>query len=255
MAQRSLRRVLEEGRPLFGAWMQMSNPMEVEIVGDLGFDWIGVDTQHGLLDFAELRAMLQAASISGTPAIVRVGSNDLTEIGRALDCGAQGIIVPLIETAEEAARAAHSCRYPPRGGRSWGALRTPTSEKWSPAVGNDVAVRFAMVETLKGLENIDAIAGVPEVDAIYVGPNDIAVSAGLPPSLALREDEHVEMFETIARAAAKAGKWLGTHPGTEDVSWYVQTGYRVLPIYRHVSAIRAEASRVLGIARETVGPQ
>lgn len=253
MGQRSLRRSLEEGRPLLGAWMQMCNPMEVEIIGGLGFDWVGIDTQHGLLDFGELRAMLQALSISGTPAIVRVGSNDLTEIGRALDCGAQGIIVPLVETAEEAARAAHACRYPPRGGRSWGALRTPTSEPWGPDVGNDVAVCFAMVETVDGLRNIDTIAAVPEVDAIYVGPNDLAISAGLAPSLVLREEEHIAMFETIARAAGNEGKWLGTHPGTEDVSWYVKAGYHVLPVYRHVSAIRTEASRILRVAHETAG--
>ena len=112
MTSRTLRATLEADGPALGAWLQMPNPIAAEAVGRLGFDWIGIDTQHGMIGYESMLAMLQAIAVSGTPAIVRVSTNDLAEIGRALDSGAQGVIVPLIETAEQAARVVDAMRYP-----------------------------------------------------------------------------------------------------------------------------------------------
>jgi 4-hydroxy-2-oxoheptanedioate aldolase len=110
MTTRSLRAALSTCEPLFGAWLQMPNPIAAEAVGHLGFDWVGIDTQHGLIGYETMLSMLQAIAVSGTPAVVRVSGNIPGEIGRALDSGAQGIIVPLIETPEAAAQAADACR-------------------------------------------------------------------------------------------------------------------------------------------------
>ena len=254
MTTRSLREALSTGRPLLGAWLQMPNPIAAEAVGYLGFDWVGIDTQHGLIGYDTLLAMLQGIAISGTPAVVRVSGNVPGEIGRALDSGAQGIIVPLVETAEAAAQAADACRYPPRGHRSWGALRPALQAvPYSPAIGDEQAVCFAMVETVEGVENIDAIAAVDGVDVVYIGPSDLASSAGLPPMLALKEDSHRELVERIAAACARAGKWSGIHPPTPDIGWYREQGFNLLPVYRDLPALQEGATEAIAVARASAG--
>ena len=254
MTTRSLREALGTGKPLLGAWLQMPNPVAAEAVGYLGFDWVGIDTQHGLIGYETLLSMLQAVAISGTPAVVRVSGNVPGEIGRALDSGAQGIIVPLVETAEAAAQAADACRYPPRGHRSWGALRPALqSTPFTPDVGDEQAVCFAMVETVTGVENIDAIAAVEGVDVVYIGPSDLASSAGLPPMLALKEDSHRELVERIAAACARAGKWSGIHPPTPDVGWYRDQGFNLVPVYRDLPALQEGAVASIAAARASAG--
>ena len=254
MTTRSLREALSTGKPLLGAWLQMPNPVAAEAVGYLGFDWVGIDTQHGLIGYETLLSMLQAVAISGTPAVVRVSGNVPGEIGRALDSGAQGIIVPLVETAEAAAQAADACRYPPRGHRSWGALRPALqSVPFTPDIGDEQAVCFAMVETVTGVENIDAIAAVEGVDVVYIGPSDLASSAGLPPMLALKEDSHRELVERIAAACTKAGKWSGIHPPSPDVGWYRDQGFNLLPVYRDLPALQEGAVASLETARASAG--
>ncbi|MPZ89849.1 MAG: 2,4-dihydroxyhept-2-ene-1,7-dioic acid aldolase [Nitriliruptorales bacterium] len=254
MTTRSLREALGTGRPLLGAWLQMPNPVAAEAVGHLGFDWVGIDTQHGLIGYETMLAMLQAVAVSGTPAVVRVSGNISGEIGRALDTGAQGIIVPLVETPEEARRAARACRYPPRGRRSWGAMRPAfTNSPYSPVVGDDLAVCFAMVETVAGVERIGDIAAVEEVDVVYVGPSDLASSAGLPPMLALQHPEHRELVERIAEACNGAGTWSGIHPPSPDVSDYAKMGFNLLPVYRDLPALQEGASAALATARATAG--
>lgn len=254
MTTPSLREALATGRPLPGAWLQMPNPIAAEAVGHLGFDWVGIDTQHGLIGYETLLSMLQAIAVSGTPAVVRVSGNIPGEIGRALDAGAQGIIVPLVETPEEAARAADACRYPPRGHRSWGAMRPAfTNSPYSPAVGDDLAVCFAMVETVAGVERIDDIAAVDGVDVVYVGPSDLASSAGLAPMLALKDPQHRKLVERIAEACNRAGTWSGIHPPSPDISDYVGMGFNLLPVYRDLPALQEGASAAIATARTTGG--
>ena len=250
MTTETLREALASGRPLVGAWLQTPNPISAEVAGLSGVDWVGIDTQHGLIGYDTLLHMLQAIAISGTPAVVRVSSNDAGEIGRALDSGAQGVIIPLIETAAQAAQAAAACRYPPRGGRSWGALRPSLRyPEYTPAFGDDYVVCFAMVETVAGVENIDAIAAVEGVDVVYIGPSDLASSAGMPPQLALTDPDHRMLVERIAAACRKAGRWSGMHPPTADVSWYIEQGFRMFPIYRDLPALQAGLATALAEAR------
>lgn len=250
---RSLREALSQRSPLLGAWLQMPNPVAAEAAGRAGFDWVGIDTQHGLIGYDMLLHMLQAVAVSGTPTVVRVSGNSLPEIGRALDSGAQGIIVPLIETAEQAEQAAFACRYPPRGGRSWGALRPMFEHRpYGTALGDDLAVCFAMVETEQGVDNIDAIAAVDGVDVVYVGPSDLASSSGLPPQLALQPGHHQDLVERIAAACRKAGKWSGIHPPTPEIEWYQQQGFDLLPVFRDLPAFEAAAVASLVMARESL---
>jgi 4-hydroxy-2-oxoheptanedioate aldolase len=250
MTGRTLRATLEAGDPALGAWLQMPDPIAAEAVGRLGFDWIGIDTQHGMIGYQDMRSMLQAIAISGTPTIVRVESNDPAQIGRALDSGAQGIIVPLIETAEQAALIVDAARYPPAGHRSWGAIR-PAMEyaPYTPATGDEMAVCIAMVETVAAVERVDEILAVDGLDAIHVGPSDLASSAGLPPMLELRHPEHRRLVERIAARCREAGRWAGIHPASADVAWYVEQGFTVMPVYRDLPALEAGARAALETAR------
>jgi 4-hydroxy-2-oxoheptanedioate aldolase len=253
MTTRSLRDELSTGRTLLGAWLQTPNPVSAEAAGLAGFDWVGIDTQHGLIGYDTLVHMLQAVAIGGTPTVVRVSGNIPGEIGRALDSGAQGVIVPLVETAEAAARAASACRYPPRGTRSWGAWRPALhNAAYSPAMGDEQAVCFVMVETVTGVENIDEIAAVPGVDVVYVGPSDLASSAGLPPQLTLTDPRHRALVETIAAACRRADRWCGIHPATPDVAWYREQGFNLVPIYRDLPAFQEGCQAALAEARRSL---
>jgi len=141
--------------------------------------WIGLDAQHGFYDDRAIRQAMHVIS-PATDVIVRVPENDPAWIGRVLDTGARGVIVPMIEDAEQAARAAEATRFPPAGHRSWGQF----AEHWgrverTVAEANAYAVCAVMVETRKGLDNVDAIAAVPGIDMIYVGPFDLSIALGL----------------------------------------------------------------------------
>jgi 4-hydroxy-2-oxoheptanedioate aldolase len=252
VTSRSLRAALSSGEPLLGAWLQMPNPIAAEAVGVAGFDWVGIDTQHGMIGYESLLSMLQAVAVTGVPPVVRVSANSPGEIGRALDSGAQGVIVPLVETPEGAAAAVDACRYPPRGHRSWGAIRPAMHHApYSPAFGDEQAVCIVMVETVAGVERIDEIAAVDGVDVIYVGPSDLASSAGLPPMLALREPEHLRLVERIAEACNRIGRWHGIHPPTPDISLYVDLGFTLLPIYRDLPALQEGAAQAIAAAQKT----
>src|SRR5262245_43204550 len=131
-----LRDVLAEGRPAFGIWLMLSSPASAEMIGALGFDYIGIDVQHGLIAYEGMRDILFALAGQPTSAIVRVPSNDDWWIGKALDAGAEGIVVPMVNSAPEAQRAARACRYAPDGTRSFGAARAVQPLGRSPAEVN-----------------------------------------------------------------------------------------------------------------------
>jgi 4-hydroxy-2-oxoheptanedioate aldolase len=140
--------------------------------------WIGLDAQHGFYDDRSVRDALHV--ITGVDVLVRVRALDAGEIGRALDAGARGVVVPMIESTEAAARAAAAVRYPPVGSRSWG----PFAPYWGRAeVGVEEANRQVvcgvMVETRLGLDNVEEIAATPGVDMVFVGPYDLALSLGI----------------------------------------------------------------------------
>lgn len=247
----TLRDSLAEGRPLLGAWKGLPDPVGAELTGRAGFDWVCIDTQHGLIGYEAMVALLQAVAVSGTPVIVRVPSNDGAAIGRALDAGAQGVIVPYVETADEARRAVAACRYPPLGVRSWGPVR-PLFETgtYSPEQGNRDVVCLVMIETVRGLANADDILAVEGVDGVYVGPNDLALSAGLPPSLSFDTPEHRELVDRVVAAARAQDVVLGTHPATVDrVAEYVAMGFRLLGIHVDVRELRATTGAALATAR------
>ena len=167
----SARDVLHPGGSAVGLWATIPSPVTAELAARSGADYVVVDQQHGAVGPGDLLVLLQAIQGAGTPALVRVGSHDPWVIGHALDLGAEGVIVPLVDGPEEAEAIVAACRYAPAGRRSWGRVRGEAAE--DPLV-------LAMIETRAGLEAVDAIVGTEGLDGVYIGPSDLSLGLGGP---------------------------------------------------------------------------
>lgn len=212
---------------LIGYWVMLDSPYATERLAALGYDYVAVDAQHGLLGWEGMARAMQAidaaASIPSSDApdrprtvgLVRVEANDPTPIGKALDAGAVGVIVPLIDTAEQAAAAVRSARYPPVGMRSFGPLRSGLRIGPKPTETQEQTVVLAMIETAAGLANVADICATPGLDGIYVGPSDLSIGIGGAYAGDPAVDEAFDQAVIdIAAAARSAGVAAGFH--TDD---------------------------------------
>ena len=253
-----LRELWDSGRVTIGGWCAIPSTFSAELMGRSGFDWVCIDTQHGLIGYDQMAPMLQVLAITGTPAFVRVPWNAPGDIMKALDAGAQGVIVPMVNSADEARRVVGACRYPPDGYRSWGPIRASLGvDGYSPEVGNRRVVVAVMIETAAGVAAVDEILAVPGVDAVYVGPNDLAVTHGLSPSADAVSDEHAELIERVLAACQRHGVLAGIHCGSVDTArrWR-DRGFRMLNVCSDAVFMRTGASAVVkAMAGEPVASQ
>ncbi|WP_280377124.1 HpcH/HpaI aldolase family protein [Nocardia wallacei] len=195
-----------------GYWVVCDNPVATERVAMTGYDYVCLDAQHGLMEYRGLLAGITAIDAAGTAALVRVQANDPFWIAQALDAGARGVIVPMIETVADAEAAVAACRFPPAGHRSNGALRAGLRIGPSPARANAEIACIVMIETSSALRNVAEIATVPGIDAIYIGPSDLRLSLGGATPTDPAVDAEFEAAVTAVRtAAAAAGKAVGIH--------------------------------------------
>ncbi len=191
------------------------SPRIVPIAVASGHDFLFVDTQHGVFDLETVESIAAAAAPSGLAVLVRVGGSDDGDIGRLLDCGATGIVVPDVETAEQAAEAVRRCRFPPLGRRSvvgGGPLFGPgpkpgLSPAEAMAAADEATVVACMIESLTGLANLDEIAAVDGVDVIHVGCNDLAADMGIPG--AYTDARIVEAISSVVEACRRRGRFAG----------------------------------------------
>ena len=195
---------------LFGAWMTIPDAFAAELLAAQGFHYVCVDMQHGLIGYDRMVEMVRAISSRGAAPFVRVLANEHGEIMRALDAGARGIVVPLVNTPEEAAHAAEACRFPPRGIRSFGPTRARLTQGGSIAELESVAC-FVQVETTIAFERVDAIASTPGVDGIYVGPSDLALSFGESPQQPECHEVMRGRIDAIQAATRLADIDIGIH--------------------------------------------
>ena len=176
-----LREIWESDGSALGVWLSVASTITAEAAARQGFDYVCVDTQHGASEYQAAVGMFQAIELGGGTPITRVPWNEQGIIGKMLDAGAQGVIVPMVNTREQAEAVVRSCRYAPEGSRSFGptvvGMRHADYVAWA---GTSVAV-IPMIETTEALGNLDDIMSVPGVDAIYVGPADLSLSLGLKP--------------------------------------------------------------------------
>ena len=216
---------LRAGKPTFGLAMASSDPLIAEIMGRSGADWIWVDEQHGSWDRAAMYRAIQIIQLAGCAAIVRPGSNEFFRIGRALDAGAMGVIVPMVNTPEQAAEAVHAAKYPPRGGRSSGGVRLRFMGDDYKHAANDNTLVSVMIETVEAVEAVPEIAAVEGVDALFIGPGDLSVSMGVEPGC----DAHEEMLLRILHESNAQGTAAGIACGTpEDAKMRADQGFQLV---------------------------
>lgn len=236
------------GRPAVGVWCSSRDSLVAESISSVKPDYVCVDLQHGASNFGNLVEMLQAVQSGGSAAVVRVPENSMAQINKALDAGAAGIIIPLVETVDEARRAVEACRYPPRGRRSYGPFRANIAGGRGTAEIEDVAC-IVMIETADGLANVEEIAKVDGLTALYVGPADLSIALGLPP-VSLTEPAFIEALERIRQAAAGSGLVAGihTHDG-ELAAGYLAQGFGMVTAAADVASLRAAVRRHVERAR------
>lgn len=186
-----------------GAWLHLSGSASAELIGSVGFDFVCVDLQHGVIDDEAVLPMLQALAATGTPSLVRVPTNAPETICRALDRGADGVIVPLVDSAEQAAAAVSACHHPPRGSRSYGPVRAP----WHAPRADPACV--VMVETTEAIAALPDILKVDGVDAILIGPSDLALSAGMATSAQHGDRTYDDLVRSITEPCGAAGMPVG----------------------------------------------
>lgn len=247
-----LARRLRARERVIGYWVTLDSPVSTERIARLGYDYVTLDGQHGSVGDVGIRNGILAIDAGGVSApFVRVSSNDPVAIGRALDAGATGIIVPLVDTAEDAARAVAAGRYPPRGRRSYGPMRSGLRVGPDPAVADEAVFIAAMIETPEGLANVADICATPGLDGVYVGPSDLRIAVGgTSPSDRSVDDVFEEALVTVAKAAAAAGIAAGIHnPDGGSAARRLGQGYTFATVSSDLAHLEQAAAAHLVAAR------
>jgi len=228
----SLKQRLANNELTIGSWVTLGHPSIAEIMARAGFDWLVIDAEHSAIELSEVQLLIQAMDVADCPAIVRLTSNDANQIKRVMDAGANGVMVPLINSAADAEAAVRHTYYPPRGTRGVGLARAQAyGAGFKPYVDwlADHAVVVVMIEHRDAVENIDEILDVAGVDAFIIGPYDLSASMGMP-----GEITHPDVQAAIAhvcQAGLAHGKTGGIHvvePDPEDLYRQIDAGYRFL---------------------------
>lgn len=242
---------------IVGYWTQLPVPAIQERVARHGYDYVCFDAQHGLVDFQSILNGLIAIDAGAAlgkndcAGMVRVAANTVELIGHALDLGARGVIVPLIDNAEQAKAAVRACRYPRAGLRSYGPVRAGLRSGPETATMNDEVACIVMIETEEGLANLDEICAVEGVDGIYVGPGDLMLALG---GRTINDPDRAADFEAalarICEAAAKAGIGAGIHTAAGDIAAKrLAQGYTFASISSDLNHIDKLAGEHLKLAR------
>jgi 2-keto-3-deoxy-L-rhamnonate aldolase RhmA len=223
-------------QPLAALWMMMGSNTIIELASNSGADAIVIDVQHGLWDRASLESAVGAVA-PGTSAFVRVAENTALAIGQALDTGAEGVIVPLVEDGAEAAQAVAAARFPPQGKRSGGAVR-PLAAGFLDycAIANERTVLGLMIETVRGVDNAAAIARTPGVDFVLIGTGDLALSLGAGAGKTARDDACRTVFQACHDAGIPCAIFTAT---VDDAVARVREGYAMVVVANDVAVVAA----------------
>jgi 4-hydroxy-2-oxoheptanedioate aldolase len=253
MRANHVKRRLAAGEPSVGTWLALPSPESAEYVATLGFDWLVADTEHNAIDIRTLSQMFGAIAPAGVAPMVRIPWNTPENIKRVLDAGAWGIVVPMVNSKEEAERAVEATRFPPRGARSVGggmtALRFGTTGGEYLRHADDEILLVLQIEHVQAVERCDEILGVPGVDACFIGPNDMAASMGIGLGVPL-ESDHPRMIEAVAHVQ-KTAKACGVAPGvhcsdSNGVNQRIAEGFQFL-------ALASELRYLLGGLKDALG--
>ena len=238
-----LRRRWSQGQPCHGLWSTLPGAVTGEVLALTGADFVVVDLQHGATAEAELPGVTAAVTAAGSVPLVRTRSPSFADVGRPLDLGAHGVIVPNVRDADHAREVVAAVRYAPHGGRSIGRL----------SGGADESLVIVMVETSSALDDLDAVLAVEGLDGLYVGPGDLSLALGLADAERRAELRGV-LLSIIARAGA-AGMPVGVHAYSgEEAAGYTAEGATIATVAVDALALREVMAHHLGVARDPLGP-
>src|SRR5688572_18326697 len=177
----SIRQCLREGKPTIGSWMQIPHTSIAEVMGQAGYDWVAVDLEHGAIGVHQLPDLFRALELGGTLPLVRLAQGSSKDCKQALDAGAGGVIVPMIESAVQLRAVIDACRWPPAGRRGVGFSRANLFGKHFDSYREEAQAPLlvAMIEHHQAVDDLEAILRVPSLDAILIGPYDLSASMNL----------------------------------------------------------------------------
>jgi 4-hydroxy-2-oxoheptanedioate aldolase len=226
------------GETVYGAWLAVASPISARAIAAAGLDYVVIDLQHGQATEHDLPAMTTAIRLAGAAPMARVRHAHMADIGRALDLGCDGVIVPNVESAEQAREVAGACRFPPEGYRSAGGVLAPTS----------LPLCIVMVESTHAVTELPATLRQPGVDGVYVGPRDLSYSLGCP--MDPHDPVQRSALERIWTACAAAGKPVGVHAMEgETARLYRDNGCRLVTVLADGAALSRAAVAALAAAR------
>lgn len=240
----NLQQALSRKTPIFGGWVTGPTELGPEEFACAGYDYVGFDAQHGYLDDADIARILRRTEHVPVGTVVRLPTAGAAPIGRALDAGADAVVIAMIESADQAAAAVAATRYPPRGVRSFGPLRASLGH--DPAAHESRVGVFAMIETAAALAGIHEICAVDGLTGIYVGPADLAISLGAGVVGATRHPDVLDAIVRIHRAASDAGLVTGIHAGDGKTGHAMaQLGFGMITLAAESQALRRGAAEHL----------
>jgi len=220
-----LKEKIKAGQAVTGTFVALGHPDVTEWLARLGFDWLLLDAEHGPLELETLQRMMQAMNGTNCIPIVRPQWNDPVVIKRALDIGAFGVLVPWVNSKQEAENAVRACKYPPAGIRGYGPRRAGLFDPTYYRTANDEILIAIQIETQQALDNLDGILSVPGIDACYIGPFDLSsnLGFGMPPKW--DEPRYLAAFDRVLAAAKRHGKAAGMYASIGNIEWALEKGF------------------------------
>jgi 4-hydroxy-2-oxoheptanedioate aldolase len=243
-----VRAKLKRGEPSVGTWLTLPDPIAARMMARVGFDWLTVELEHAPTSFETAATSFAIISASGAAPLARVPVNSVENIKRVLDTGAWGIVVPMVNSREEAEAAVAAARYAPLGARTIGGQLHAINFECDPATyyaqANEQILVVLMAEHVRAIEQADRIFGLPGIDAVFIGPNDLHHSMGRPPAF---ESDHKEFNDALAHIL-KICKQHGIAPGIH-VADETAARRRIAEGFQFV-AVASEAGMMLSKAQE-----
>jgi 4-hydroxy-2-oxoheptanedioate aldolase len=250
MRTNPVKQKLKSGHPSFGTWLSLGDLYATRVLARMGFDWLTLDIEHGPFDWSQAAMIFAAVADAGCVPLARVPEGSHHYIKRVLDAGAWGIVVPMVDTVEQAKIAIAAAKYPPQGNRSVGGgmhsmnFAAPANEYYERA--NDEILVVLQTESPLGVENAEAIYSLPGVDAIFIGPNDLRFQMRAPDGTFPTPAEHEALVQRVIEVGKKVGCPTGIHAmSPESALERAEQGMQFLAVGSDLRMMTLEAQRVV----------
>ncbi|KAI9699077.1 MAG: hypothetical protein M1836_003266 [Candelina mexicana] len=254
-AANRLQKALRGSGPTFGAWQTLPGSNLSRTIARSGFDWVLVDTEHGNIDDGAMHECVAAIAGCGVSPIVRIAANEGWMVKRALDAGAHGIIVPLLYTEEDARKLVSSAKFPPAGVRGFGSpfpmgsFGNETTAQYLQQA-NESLLTIVQIETKEALHNVDAIAQVPGIDVLFVGPFDLGNNIGHPILDGSMHEDLQKAIASVLRAAKENEKRAGIYATSgEQARTFSDQGFNMISVAADMNALQTYFESALSSAK------